>query len=148
MTDRCAGWRRGALAGLTLSLACGATADDALRDRVHREHKHHSYMLVEDADGARLFLFDEGVASYRIGTSDDFVEAALEKTRSSVARTRVIGLVELAGVADAAALEAALALLTDPEPAVRDEARQLILDHPDGQAVEDALGIVDDDFTD
>ena len=148
MTDRCAGWRRGALAGLALSLACGVSADDTLRDRVHREHKHHSYMLVEDADGARLFLFDEGVASYRITASDTIVEAALEKTRSSVARTRVIGLIELAGVADAAALEAALTLLTDPEPAVRDEARQLILDHPEGQAIADALGFSDEEFTD
>ncbi len=148
MTDRCAGWRRGALTGLALSLACGASADDALRERVHREHKHHSYMLVEDADGARLFLFDEGAASYRITTSDASVETALEKTRSADARTRVMGLVELAGVNDATALEAALTLLTDTEPAVRDEARQLILDHPDGQAVADALGFVDEEFTD
>ena len=148
MTDRYAGWRRGALAGLALSVACGASADDSLRERVHREHKHHSYMLVEEANGARLFLFDEGVASYRITASDATVAAALEKTRSSVARTRVIGLVELAGVSDAAALEVALTLLTDPEPAVRDEARQLILDHPEGQAIADALGLGDEEFTD
>ena len=148
MTDRGAVWRRGALAGLAFSLVCVAGADDSLRERVHREHKHQSYMLVEDADGARLFLFDEGIASYRIAANDSPVEAALEKTRSSVARTRVIGLVELAGVADAAALEVALTLLADPEPAVRDEARQLILDHPEGQAVADALGIVDEEFPD
>ena len=148
MTDRCAGWRCGALAGLALSLACVASADESLRERVHREHKHHSYMLIEDTDGARLFLFDDGVASYPIAAREAVVETALEKTRSADARTRVIGLVELAGVADAAALEAALTLLTDPSVAVRDEARQLILDHPEGQAVADALGIVDDEFTD
>lgn len=136
------------MAGLALSLVCGASADDALRERVHREHKHRSYMLVEYADGARLFLFDEGVAGYRITARSASTEAALEKTRSSIARARIIGLIELAGVADAAALEAALTLLTDPEPAVRDEARQLILDHPEGQAMADALGLVDEELTD
>jgi hypothetical protein len=105
-------------------------------------------MLVEDADGARLFLFDEGVAEQQLSANDLFVGAALEKTRSNDAGTRVIGLVELAGASDAVALDAALMLLTDPDPAVRDEARQLILDHPEGKSVADALGLVDDEFTD
>lgn len=148
MSNRRVGWQRGAPAGLTLLLVCGAAADDSLRERVHREHKHHSYMLVEDAEGARLFLFDQGVASHRISPDDTFVDAALRKTRSSDARTRVTGLVELAGAGDAEALDAALTLLTDPEPAVRDEARQLILDHPGGRAIADALGLVDDALTD
>lgn len=148
MSDRWVNWTRGAPAGLTLLLVFGAAADDSLRERVHREHKHQSYLLVEDANGARLFLFDEGVASHRISAKDAFVDAALRKTLSSDAPTRVIGLVELAGARDAEALDAALTLLTDAEPAVRDEARQLILDHPDGQAIADALGLVDEALTD
>lgn len=139
---------RGALPGLALLVALGAAADDSLRERVHREHKHRSYMLVEDADGARLFLFDEALASRRVTVIDDVVSAALAKTRSVDARMRVMGLVELAGASDPLALEAALTLLTDPDPAVRDEARQLIIDHPEGQAIADALGLVPDDFAD
>lgn len=146
MTSRSAAWQRGALPGLALLLACGAAADDALRERVHREYKHQSYMLVEDADGARLFLFDRGITTLRLASEDTSVDAALEKTRSDDARTRVLGLVELAGASEAAALDTALMLLTDPEPAVRHEARQLILDHPNGQPVADALGLVDDEF--
>jgi hypothetical protein len=146
MTDRCAGWKREALAGLTLFLFCAAAADDSLRNRVHREHKHHSYMLIEDANGAQLFLFDEGLT--RQDAEDPVIGTALEKTRSTDARTRVIGLVELAGVDDAVALDVALMLLSDPEPAVRDEARQLILDHPAGGALANALGLVDDELED
>jgi hypothetical protein len=146
MTSRIAAWQRGALPGLALFLACGTAADDTLRERVHREYKHRSYMLVEDAKGARLFLFDRGISTLHLADEDTPVDEALEKTRSDDARTRVLGLVELAGTGAAAALDTALTLLADPEPAVRDEARQLILDHPDGQPVADALGLVDDNF--
>ncbi len=136
----------GALAGLALLVAANAGADAVLRDEIRRQYRHQSYMLVEDADGARLFLFDEG--SPRVQklspASIDWVDEALEKTRSTDPRTRVLGLVELAGVDSDAALDSALALLTDPHAAVRDEARQLILDHPRGSSVADALGIVDD----
>ena len=45
---------------------------------------------------------------------------------------------------DARALDTALALLNDTHAAVRDEAAQLILDHPDGAALVSALGLVDD----
>lgn len=147
MTSRHVDWQSGALVGLTLLFVGGALADEALRDRVHREHKDRSYMLIEDADGARLYLFGTGSEALRISCDEELFAAALEKTRSSDPRTRVTGLVELAGAGDAAALDAALTLLTDPEPSVRDEARQLILDHPDGQAVVDALGLVDEDFS-
>lgn len=147
MTRRRIHWQRGALTGLTLLIVGGAVAEESLRERVHREHKHRSYMLVEDADGARLFLFGEGAETLRIPTSDGFAEAGLEKTRSSDPGVRVRGLVELAGVRDAAALDAALTLLTDPESFVRDEARQLILDHPDGKDLADALGLVDEDWS-
>jgi hypothetical protein len=103
-------------------------------------------MLIEDANGAQLFLFDEGLT--RQDAEDPVIGTALEKTRSTDARTRVIGLVELAGVDDAVALDVALMLLSDPEPAVRDEARHLILDHPAGGALANALGLVDDELED
>ena len=145
MTRRRVHWQRGALTGLALLIVGGAFADDALRERMHREHKHRSYMLVEDAEGARLYLFGSQPGILRIPTGDSVVDAALAKTRSDDPRVRVRGLVELAGMQDAAALDVALTLLTDPEPFVRDEASQLILDHPDGQALADALGLVDED---
>ena len=137
----------GALAGLALLFACVTMADEALRDRVHREHKHRSYMLVEDENGARLFLFGEGPAEVEFIAPpvESFVGAAIAKTRSTDARTRVRGLVELAGAEDPAALDAALALLNDPSPAVRDEARSLILDHPDGASVAGALDLEEQD---
>lgn len=133
----------GALAGLALLLPLGAAAEDSLRERVHREHKHESYMLVEDENGARLFLFGDGPAEIDLiaPPAEPFVAAAIEKTRSTNARLRVRGLVELAGAGDPKALDAALTLLTDPFAAVRDEARSLILDHPDGASVARALGL-------
>ena len=136
----------GALAGLALLLSLGATADDSLRERVHGEYKHESYMLVEDENGARLFLFGDGPAEIQLigPPAEPFVAAAIEKTRSTNARMRVRGLVELAGAEDAAALDAALTLLTDPSAAVRDEARNLILDHPNGATVAKALGLDDE----
>lgn len=146
MTDRPSMRHGGALAGLALLAAATAGADQALRDEIHRQYKHQSYMLVEDTEGARLFLFDAGSPGLQFlavnGTGH--IEGALEKTRSLDARTRVLGLVELAGIDDAAALDVALALLADPNAAVRDEAEQLILDHPRGASMADALGIVDD----
>ncbi len=136
----------GALAGLALLLSQGATAQDSLRERVHREHKHQSYMLVEDENGVRLFLFGDGPAEVELiePPAEPFVAAAIEKTRSTDARARVRGLVELAGADDPAALDAALTLLTDPSAAVRDEAQSLILDHPNGATVAKALDLDDE----
>ena len=147
MTSWPARLQGGALAGLALLFCCEAMADEGLRERVHREHKHRSYMLVEDENGARLFLFGEGPAEVEIiaPAAESFVSAALEKTRSTDARMRVRGLVELAGAEDPAALDAALALLTDPSAAVRDEARSLILDHPDGASAAKALGLEEEE---
>ena len=147
MTDRPSLERCGALAGLALLFACQALADDALRLEVHRQYKHQSYMLVEDSRGAWLYLFDKGGEPLRIGAGmapSIAVDRALDKTRSDNARTRVRGLTELAGVADPRALDAALALLNDEHAAVRDEAAQLIVDHPHGAALAAALGIVDE----
>jgi hypothetical protein len=138
--------RCGALAGLALLFVCDVAADEALRVEVHRQYKHQSYMLVEDAEGAWLYLFDRQTAPLRLasdGAPLADIERSLEKTRSASARVRVRGLTELAGVDDARALDTALALLNDTHAAVRDEAEQLILDHPDGAALASALGLAD-----
>jgi hypothetical protein len=139
----------GAFAGLALLVASAATADDALRDEVHRQYKHRSYMLVEDTDGARIFLFGEGDTSvqvhHRTDSSSRWTDAALARLQSPDARTRVRALTELAGEPAPEALDAALALLADPSPAVRDEAAQLIIDHPDGEMLAASLGLVDED---
>ena len=140
----------GALAGLALLLCAMATADDALRKQVQRDFGHRSYMLVEDADGARLYLFaDKTHHSQQVlieaDGEDDTVTRALDGTRSDDARQRVKALTQLAGIDSSEALDAALTLLSDPSPAVRHEAANLVLDHPDGQAVATALGLLDDD---
>ena len=128
-------------------MAAGAASDDTLRERVHREYRHQSYMLIEDEDGARLYVMGDGrtrIAPQAIDRAPE-VSAALKKTRSIVARERVRGLVELAGVAAPEALAAALQLLNDPSAAVRDEAVHLILDHPDGGTLAAALGLADEE---
>ena len=153
-TDRWqAGLHCGALAGLALLVAPCAFGDETLRDRVHREYRQVSYLLVEGTGDAVLYLFPGsngkgGVQVISPGTQGTYVAAALEKTRSDDARARVRGLTELAGMAEPAALDAALTLLTDPSPAVREEAEQLILDHPHGTQLVEALGLQDQDEAD
>ena len=142
--------RGGALLGLALLFAPPLSADDSLRQQVHRDYGHRSYMLVEDAEGARLYLFTDasGHAQLaRIDASDDADEIAraVADTRSDNERERVGALTQLAGVDSPEALDAALTLLSDPSPAVRDEAANLILDHPAGRAMASALGLVDED---
>ncbi|MCG8371480.1 MAG: hypothetical protein MJA32_13340 [Proteobacteria bacterium] len=142
----------GALGGLAVLLASTAVADDTLREQVHEDYKHRSYMLVQDADRARLYLFGDGGTSLQLRTDANDVstweETALDKLQSPDARTRVRGLTELAGAADPRALDAALTLLADPSPEVREEAAQLVLDHPHGEALADALGLIDEDEAD
>lgn len=139
----------GALVGLAMLFFAPAAADEELRQQVHREFRHQSYMLVEGADGARLYLFataDQPSSVRELpGPKAGFVQDALRKVRSNETSTRVRGLTELAGVDDPEALDAALTLLTDPNEAVRNEAVFLILDHPQGAATALALGLVDDD---
>lgn len=139
----------GALAGLALLVASAGLADDALRDEIHRQYKHRSYMLVEDAAGARLYLFGDGGTTVRVHERTDpssrWSDTILAKLQSPDARTRVRALTQLAGEPLPAALDAALALLADPSPAVREEAAQLIIDHPDGEALAASLGLVDED---
>jgi hypothetical protein len=130
-------------------MAANAVGGETLRERVHREYRHKSYMLIEDEDGARLYVMGDGrtrVTPLAIEATNQApeVSAALMKTRSAVARERVRGLVELAGVSAPGALDAALQLLNDTSAAVRDEASHLIIDHPDGGPLAAALGLVDD----
>src|SRR5210317_2078100 len=124
----------GALTGLALLLAGNAFADKLLRDQVHQHYKDRSYMLIEDANGARLYLFaNENTAASTLSlpsAENSLVDMALDKVRQPDARARIRGLTELAGIDDPAALDAAVTLLMDPEQKVRDEAAILILDHP------------------
>ncbi len=74
---------------------------------------------------------------------DDYA-TALEMTRSADSRARVRGLTLLSGVDDPLALDAAMVLLTDPVTAVREEAFQLVLEHPHAD-VAGALNLALDD---
>lgn len=135
MNRRCDKLRCGALAGLALLVAFPVSADEPLRDAVREQLRDENYLLVEDQDGARLFVFSTGnvtavTAPRPEKTSNGQFEEALEMTRSTDSRTRVRGLTLLSGVDDPAALDAALVLLADPVAAVREEAVQLIIEHP------------------
>lgn len=133
MSSRSATLRRGTFAGLALLFAAACIADDALHDRIRQEMGDSSYVLVEYHDGIKLLVFspDEGVASsISFPKARDSLAGALERTRATDARSRVLGLTLLAGVPGDEALNAALVLLSDPHPAVREEAAHLIFDHP------------------
>lgn len=124
--------RRGAVFGLALLLALPATADEPFRRAVREQFRDENYLLVEDRNGARLFVFSTGSVSAVTTTSNDTaIDRALHMTRSADHRTRVRGLTLLAGIDDPAALDAALVLLADPDAAVREEAVQLMIEHPD-----------------
>jgi hypothetical protein len=125
-----------ALAGLALLFAFSVSAEEPLRDSVRQQLRDENYVLVEDDNGARLFVFSTGsVSAVTALQSEDRSsresDHALEMTRSVDARTRVRGLTLLSGVDDIAALDAAMVLLADPVIAVREEAVQLIIEHPD-----------------
>lgn len=128
--------RCGVLCGLALFFASPATADEALREAVRQQLRDESYMLVENQDGARLFIFSTGsvsaVTTHQPGDGPARqLDEALEMTQSADPRTRVRGLTLLSDVDDPAALDAGLVLLSDPVAAVREEAVQLIIEHPD-----------------
>jgi hypothetical protein len=134
--------------GLALLVITIATADELLRKEIHREFRDRSYMLVEYADGATLYQLDETNSDESSPTIERVqpVAAALAKTQSVDARIRARGLAELAGIDGFEVLSAGLSLLADPDPAVRDEAKYLILDHPGGTALAASLGLVDDEL--
>lgn len=127
--------RRGALVGLALLFAAPCIADEALRDRIRKQMGETSYVLVEEPGGARLFVFPAGDDSYSTTVPFDIpnsATSALAMTRSADVRTRVRGLTLLAGEPSEEALNTALALLSDPDETVREEAINLIIDHPHG----------------
>lgn len=148
MTGKPSAWHSGALTGLALLVATTGFGDEVLRDEIHRTYGQQSYMLIEHADGATLYLFDKTTPDAQVvaGRQDDFVAAALAKTQSTDARVRARGLAELAGVDGYEVLSTGLSLLADPDPAVRDEAKYLVLDHPRGAEIAAALGLVDDEL--
>ena len=128
--------RRGVLYCLALLVASPASADVTFRESVREQYRDESYLLIEDQDGSRLFLFSVGsvtsVTKQRLpGNLTESLSEALEMTRSADARRRVRGLTLLSGADDPAALDAALVSLADPVAAVREEAVQLIVEHPD-----------------
>ncbi|MDH3304375.1 MAG: HEAT repeat domain-containing protein [Gammaproteobacteria bacterium] len=136
MNRWCQTTRRGVLTGLALLVAFPVSADTPLQQAVREQLRGECYLLVEDQDGARLFVFSTGsvtavTARRPAKTSSRQVEEALIMTRSADTRTRVRGLTLLSGVDDPAALDAALVLFSDPAAAVREEAVQLIIEHPD-----------------
>lgn len=125
----------GALGGLALLLAFPSAADDDLHETIRQQLQDESYVLVEGPHEVRLFVFspeDDGYRTTLVPVTRGRLEQALAMTRSHVARERVRGLTTLAGEPDQEALSAALALLADPDPAVREEAVNLVIDHPHG----------------
>ena len=130
-------WRE-ACAGLALLFAVFALADDSLRARVRDELRDDNYVLIEsqqDSEPARLFVFlgrapDANAQLQSLTMKNDY-DTALEMTRSADSRERVRGLTLLSAIDDPLVLDAALILLMDPDAAVREEAFQLVLDHPD-----------------
>ena len=127
--------RCGAFASLALLLAAPLSADDALHEMIRRQLRDESFVLVEDQHGIRLFVFSSADDSFQTTlapVTPGLLEQALAMTQSEVARERVLGLTTLAGEPAEEALNAALVLLTDPDPAVREEAVNLIIDHPRG----------------
>lgn len=128
--------RRGALPGLALLFVLPCNADESLRDSVRKDLADTNYVLVEEPGGeTRLFVFsaDDSSPGMTLRTAPPgSTEDALDKARSPHARTRVRGLTELAGDSSDEALSTALVLLSDPNEAVREEAVNLIIDHPRG----------------
>ena len=134
-------WRE-TVAGLALLFCASALADDSIRE---------NYVLIEYPQGtnpARLLVFSTRVPEppeqrFFVVAQDDYA-TALEMTRSADSRARVRGLTLLSGVDHPFALDAAMVLLTDPVTAVREEAFQLVLEHPHAE-VDGALNLALDD---
>lgn len=134
-------WRE-TVAGLALLFCVSALADDAIRE---------NYVLIEYPQGPnapRLLVFTTRVPEplkQRLFVIDqDDYATALEMTRSADSRARVRGLTLLSGVDHPLALDAAMVLLTDPVTAVREEAFQLVLEHPHAD-IAGALNLALDD---
>ena len=126
--------KRGAVAGLALLLAAPVLADDTLRQTIRQQLRDESYVLVEGPYGARLFVLSADGSGYRTNELPEAMSGASTasaRTRSADARERVRGLTELAGNSNGEALLLAFALLSDPDAAVREEAVQFVMEHPE-----------------
>lgn len=124
--------QHGALCSLVLLCSMQAAADELLRDTVRQQLGDENYVLVEDSDGARLFVFStRSVSPIPMSDPEDETEIALAMTRSTDFRKRVRGLTLLSDVDSPPVLDAALVLLSDPVAAVREEAVHLLAEHPD-----------------
>ena len=126
--------RCGAFAGLALLLTLPAVADESLRQTIRKQMRDENYILIEDQSGARLYVLppgDPGFSVEYVAHAPGSTALALAKTQSAMARERVRGLTELSGSSSEEALAAALRLLSDPVDAVREEAVQLALEHPE-----------------
>lgn len=141
-------WQRGVHAGLALLFCTPGFAEESLHDDIRDEYKHQSYLLIEHSDGATIYLFDESATDGQalVVHEDDAITAALARTRDTDPRVRARALAELAGVDGYEVLSVGLELLNDPDPAVRDEAKYLILDHPLGEDIAKALELVDEEL--
>ena len=134
-------WRE-TVAGLALLFCVSALADDAIRE---------NYVLIEyphSPNATRLLVFTtrmtESLKQRLFVVAQDDYATALEMTRSADSRARVRGLTLLSGVDHPLTLDAAMVLLTDPVTAVREEAFQLVLEHPHAD-VAGALNLALDD---
>ncbi len=134
-------WRE-TVAGLALLFCVSALADDAIRE---------NYVLIEyphSPNATRLLVFTtrmtEPLKQRLFVVAQDDYATALEMTRSADSRARVRGLTLLSGVDDPLVLDAAMVLLTDPVTAVREEAFQLVFEHPHAD-VAGALNLALDD---
>ena len=119
---------RGAVICLALHFALSIVADD--------DTSTHNYVLIEDylyPEKSRLLIFNSKsthVQPPSVPINDDQSQAH-DLLQSAHAADRTRGLTLLAGNESPAALFAAMTLLFDPDPAVREEAVEASLHHPD-----------------
>lgn len=123
--------RRGTIIGLALFLPLIIQADDV--------RPKENYLLIHDeqhAENSRLLIFNDGsltsvdeiVAPPNVSSE---VETALAMIRHADSHQRVRGLTTLSGDMSEAALSAGMELLYDSDASVREEAIQLVMNHPD-----------------
>lgn len=136
-------WRE-TVAGLALFLTFPVLAQGLLSEP--------NYVLIIDKENpelSRLLVFSEEAPSLVLNplaysSENDDEDTALSLTRSTNMHDRVRGLTLLSGVDGASALHTALALFSDPAPAVREEALQVIFWHPEAD-IESAIAIGEND---
>ncbi|MEL7185367.1 MAG: hypothetical protein AAFN50_02885 [Pseudomonadota bacterium] len=118
--------QRGAGVGLAL-LLFGPVSADSWRD--------NSFVLVTSDAGEQRLLVLEGSATAVViakiqAPQNPDRQNALRLLQSLVDADRVRGLTLLAGETDRDSLDMAIASLVDASPEVREEAEQLVAEHP------------------